>query len=247
MPNKCSHCGRRWFVKICKDGLCQRCSDEMAKIPTCKECGEKVEHWIVDCSDYEGLCSKCFARKKEPVEKTVLWTDEVKSLETNGDIKGALEASFEALPVPAAFKRAAIILRKIIRAKRKNREDYDATLGLLYDLAVKENFLYQTPYIKNIQTGVDAIVWVTPDDVWKSLSYEYKTIGYNKLPLLNKTDAKWILERWGEPEQHINAQHHFSEIWNFCVKQYVKIKKKESDDWKKELSSMLKPKKGGYY
>jgi len=41
-----------------------------------------------------------------------------------------------------------------------------------------------------------------PGDRIRSMTFEYRTLGYERLELLNATDRKWLVEIWGEPDAH---------------------------------------------
>jgi hypothetical protein len=58
--------------------------------------------------------------------------------------------------------------------------------------------------------------------------HSYDTLGYRDLRLLNKTDAKWLVEAWGEPTRHstLNATH--KAVWDRFEDALMKRQKEHS-------------------
>lgn len=60
------------------------------------------------------------------------------------------------------------------------------------------------------------------------LPFRYEDLGYRALALLNKTDSKWLWERFREPRQHttLNAMH--ADVWQ----EYEdKLLTRRKNDW----------------
>ena len=122
-----------------------------------------------------------------------------------------LRLALENLPLPAAFREAAVAVRAIIREKQKAKSEFTEDVVLLYWLAAVESF--GLPYSEFLcQPGFNVLESI-PGNVIKSLPFSYQDLGYNQLSLLNKTDIKWCVARWGEPNQHttLNALH--NAVW----------------------------------
>ena len=146
-----------------------------------------------------------WARLRADVQQGAFWADEIKQL--HGDPPARLEKAIANLPLPAAFREAAIATRAIIRTKRKRGADWDAELGLLYWLAAIDSF--RLDYSQRLQQPGFNVLEAIPAKTLFDLPFDYDTLGYRQLTLLNKTDVKWLIERWGEPGGHttLNALH----------------------------------------
>jgi hypothetical protein len=146
-----------------------------------------------------------WARLRADVQQGAFWADEIKQL--HGDPPARLEKAIANLPLPAAFREAAIATRAIIRTKRKRGENWDAELGLLYWLAAIDSF--RLDYSQRLQQPGFNVLEAIPAKTLFDLPFDYDTLGYKHLTLLNKTDVKWLTERWGEPSGHttLNALH----------------------------------------
>lgn len=61
----------------------------------------------------------------------------------------------------------------------------------------------------------------------KGLPFTYKNLGYTELNLLNKTDVKWLIESWGEPEIHSTLHSVHFDVWQVYED---KLKHKRNSD-----------------
>lgn len=132
------------------------------------------------------------------------------------------------LPLPAAFREAAIATRQIIRAKRKAKTDYSEQLDSLYWLAALES--YGIKYSEAVQTPGSNIFELTPAEEILSGDFDYAAIGYDKLPLLNKTDKKWIIDAWGEPTAHTTLHDLRKATWRKYEKVFVREQEKSLNE-----------------
>lgn len=123
-----------------------------------------------------------------------------------------LRLAIENLPLPAAFREAAIATRALIRERVKRGEDFTEELVLLYWLAAIESF--GIPYSAYLQQPGFNVLQLVPGVIIKSLPFSYSQLGYKHLGLLNKTDAKWCITRWGEPLDHTTLNKLHSDIWH---------------------------------
>ena len=145
----------------------------------------------------------------ELVRKDVFWADEIKNHRNNPDIR--LKIAMKNLPLPAAFREAAIALRAKIRSKRKTKINFDSELEMLYLLAAIESF--SIPYSKNLKTPGFNVLQFTPAEVIKNLPFSYDNLGFEKLNLLNKTDKKLLLACWGKPRKHSTLHKRHYDVW----------------------------------
>lgn len=143
------------------------------------------------------------------IESGTFWADRIKTLK---DLPvERLKLALDNLPLPGAFREAAVATRSIIRAKRKANEQYEQELQVLYWLAAIDSF--SIPYSSRLQTPGYNVMELVPGEELKALPFSYADLGYEKLPLLNKTDAKWLTQSWGLPKKHTTLNKLHRETW----------------------------------
>ena len=109
------------------------------------------------------------------------------------------------LPLPAAFRNAAVSTRALIRMVKKIQETSERELTLLYWLAAIRSFMLD--YAPRLKEPGFNVVESIPGRYLCSLPYTYSELGYRELSLLNKTDVKWLTEAWGEPISHTTLKY----------------------------------------
>ncbi|MCG7564901.1 hypothetical protein MHM95_01155 [Pseudoalteromonas sp. CnMc7-15] len=166
-----------------------------------------------------------WSRHREELQEGEFWADRIKKLRDAPEKRLAL--AIENLPLPASFREAAFATRALIRDKRKQKIEYEEELALLYWLAAVNSF--SIPYSNVLKEPGYNVVESVPGKKLKGLPFSYKSLGYNKLELLNKTDVKWLSELWGEPEQHTTLHKMHNDVW----REYeckLKAKRMERDE-----------------
>ena len=154
-------------------------------------------------------------RQRASVAAGTFWADEARSARDQPNER--LYIAVENLPLPAAFREAAIALRQIIRDRREAREPYEEEVRFLYSLAAVESFVSATPYIEKLaEPGWNAVEMMTPED-WQSLTFQWDSLGCNQLPLLTKTDRRQMIDRWGEPHSHTTLRQVHGDLWQRAV------------------------------
>ena len=153
--------------------------------------------------------SDFWSRHRSEFQTGEFWADRVKKLK--GEPVKRLSLALENLPLPASFREAAIATRALIREKRKQKSDFDEELALLYWLAAINSF--SIPYSEVLQEPGYNVIESIPGKKLKGLPFTYKSLGYEKLELLNKTDVKWLVERWGESERHMTLHEMHNGLW----------------------------------
>lgn len=126
------------------------------------------------------------------------WADAIK--DTYEDPARRLAMAKRNLPLPAAFREAAIALRGIIRAKRKSGEAFEPELAELHKLAAIASLAPYDP------------LDITPFAEIEKLDLTPANIGWDELPLLNKTDRQWMAEVWPTPERHVTGENAYPEV-----------------------------------
>lgn len=142
------------------------------------------------------------------------WADRARA--AKDDPPKRLRIALDNRPYPAAYREAAIALRALIRERRKAGEPYDDLLEQLYRVAAEENFIYPGSIGPGTLQGYNVAQFV-PLESLDALDFPYREIGYEELSLLKKTDRRWIVEAWGEPEQHVSAQDRHRTYWQGFV------------------------------
>lgn len=168
--------------------------------------------------------SDFWSRHRDELQAGEFWADRIKKL--RGEPVKRLSLAMENLPLPASFKEAAIATRALIREKRKQKADYSEELALLYWLAAINSF--SIPYSKVLQEPGYNVIESIPGKKLKGLEFSYKSLGYESLELLNKTDIKWFIEQWGQPEKHTTLHIMHNNVW--CEhEEKLKNKRKRQD------------------
>ncbi|MUG31217.1 hypothetical protein [Psychrobacter sanguinis] len=124
------------------------------------------------------------------------------------------------LPSPLGFKESVLALRALIRDKKKQQVDFESELHSLYHLAAWESF-----YPKH-STALDEpgfkIFDYMPGGMITALEIEYQKLGYEQLKLINKTDAKLLVQYYGEPQQHSTLYALYPKLWQQAEARYAK-------------------------
>lgn len=161
------------------------------------------------------------------LQSEAFWADRIKQFQDQPIQR--LRVAIENLPLPAAFREAAVATRALIRARLKRREDHIEELGMLYWLGAIESF--GVPYSEYLKQPGFNVLQSVPGDVIKSLTFTYNLLGYQHLGLLNKTDAKWCVSHWGEPQTHTTLNSLHADLW----KKYEKAEHQRQERQRAEL------------
>jgi DNA polymerase-3 subunit epsilon len=150
-----------------------------------------------------------FARVTERLEKSVEPNEE------------RLQRALNTLPIEESFKEAAICIRKLIADKMRKHEDPRNELTHLHKLAQQHAFLNFQFGAGHPEQAADHRAWLwshvaaeiaTQDDL-NAIVGSYQQVGYQYLPLLNKTDTKRLIKVFGEPTAHIIPRENNKMIW----------------------------------
>lgn len=171
--------------------------------------------------DAEKHADDFWSRHRDELRSGEFWADRIKKL--RGEPVKRLAVALENMPLPASFREAAIATRALIRDKRKQKAPYDEELALLYWLAAINSF--SIPYSKILEEPGYNVIELIPGKKLKGLSFSYKSLGYKKLELLNKTDINWLTESWGEPIKHTTLHEMHNDVW---VEYELKLKSKRT-------------------
>lgn len=160
-----------------------------------------MKPWLQSSSDTEAAARSTdfWVSMREDMDAGAFWADRIKGYRKDAQVR--LKLALKHLPLPAAFREASVALRALIREKRKQQQDYEEELAFLYWLAAICSF--PIPYSARLQEPGFNVIESIPGTVIRNLPFDYRTLGYLQLGLLTATDRKWIVEAWGEPEQHV--------------------------------------------
>ena len=172
---------------------------------------------------------------REDLNAGQFWADRIKTY--RGEPAKRLLLAIENLPLPAAFREAAVATRALIREKRKTAEPFDDALGLLYWLAALRSFIPDRATRLN-EPGFN-VASAIPGRGLRSLTYTYSQLGYEKLTLLNKTDVKWLREVWGEAAAHTTLNDLHREIWDEYESQAISNRADEDRKFHQELDRLI--------
>lgn len=166
-------------------------------------------HKTSDDLEAEVHSGEFWNRHREDLNKGEFWADRIKKYK--GEPAKRLKLALENMPLPASFREGVIATRALIREKRKAKEPYDDQLQLLYWLAAIDSF--SIPSSEKLGEPGYNVIESIPGEKLKSLPFTFKQLGYKALSLLNKTDVKWLIEMWGEPETHTTLHKLHFDVW----------------------------------
>lgn len=141
-------------------------------------------------------------RRREGYEKAFAWLSPFVSLEIAklDQLQAALEMG------PHGASAIAKELRALIRARRKLKEPYRDLLLALYGVCVA-NDLAESMRFEGTQPHY--MVRFVDINELQEVKLEYRTMGYQCIESLSKTDVKWLVEEFGEPAEHQS----FEALW----------------------------------
>ena len=181
------------------------------------------------------------SRSYDSIQDGTFWADRIKLVRDLPQKR--LEIAIENLPLPAAFREAAIALRALIRNKRKDGIDYEDELKLLYTLAAVQSF--GVPYSERLELPGHNVLEFTPCMVIRNLSFSYETLGFDELELLNKTDKNWLVANWGLPAHHSTLHKMHQHVWHKYEDLYVVEKARREEEIMAELLGEVEIPKAG--
>jgi len=192
-------------------------------------------HKTTSDSEAEAHATDFWSKHRKELQVGEFWTDRIKKL--RGEPVKRLALAIENLPLPASFREGAIAIRALIREKRKSKEIYEDELALLYWLSALNSF--SIPYSEVLKEPGYNVMESIPGSKLKSIPFSYRDLGYEKLELLNKTDVKWLIEAWGEPECHSTLHKMHIDLWKeYENKLHVK-RKKHDEKFIEEIESYM--------
>lgn len=166
-------------------------------------------HKTESSTETDAFSSDFWQCHKDALASGEFWADRIKAL--RGEPAKRLRLAIDNLPLPAAFREAAVATRALIREKRKLKGSFEDELTLLYWLAAVNSF--SIPYSEVLREPGYNVMELIPGKTIKALPFTYRELGYTQLELLNKTDVKLIEEAWGKPMSHSTLHRMHIGIW----------------------------------
>lgn len=170
------------------------------------------------------------------VPRGTFWADHLKAVRDEPPKRLAL--SFQALPLPGAFREAAVAVRAMIRAQRSAEQPVNYLLEELYRLAVLDDLLLSSPCSEEVGGALNVAESIDRRR-WESLNAPYKAIGYTELGLLNKTDVRWMVAAWGEPDSHTTAYANHEVFWQEAVVEARRMQEREKERREREFRKLI--------
>jgi hypothetical protein len=179
------------------------------------------------------------------------WFDRARRLKQQGELSELMHLCIANLPYPAAFRELAIALRRASKNLRQAGEPDEQCWRVLYVWAVYERFLFASPTVTlspaagfteagRTYSAFNVAELAHRQGAMDRLVADYQTMGYARLSLLNKTDRKRLVERWGEPAQHQDPRQVYQQAWGGYVHTYERTIIAEQESFRDELMAALK-------
>ncbi len=146
---------------------------------------------------------------RRDVQNGEYWAD--KSKQARANPRERLGIAMKMLPLPEAFRDAALAVRTLIREANKAKEPTDRLVELLYWLAAIASF--GIPYAERTRQPGANVMEVASGAEIASLPFTYGELGYTRLDLLTATDRQTIVTAWGEPGEHSTLNELHPELW----------------------------------
>ena len=138
---------------------------------------------------------------------------------------------------PYGAHTIAKALRALIRERRKAKEPHEELLQALYGACVAAHFSASLGF-KDIGP-VEMSSFVDINEL-RSVEIDFKTMGYECVESLSKTDVKWLVEAFGEPADHQSFEGLWPEIGRNALARYCWSELRSSSDARRSLDQPQK-------
>lgn len=192
-------------------------------------------HKTASIEESETFSAEFWQSHRDALASGEFWADRIAALRTEPNRR--LKLAIENLPLPAAFREAAIAVRSLIREKRKVKAEYKDELSLLYWLAAINSF--SIPYSEVLREPGYNVMETIPGQSVKKLPFSYRELGHEHLDLLNKTDVKWIEEAWGAPSKHNTLHTMYIGLWQEFEENLRVVREAERNKFSNTVMSLI--------
>ncbi|MGH7181875.1 MAG: hypothetical protein ACREJN_07865, partial [Nitrospiraceae bacterium] len=118
---------------------------------------------------------------------------------------------------PSYSAEVSKVLRALIRERRKTKQPYDDLLRALYGSCVLNDFSESLAFEGTVVHAMTKYVDICE---LQSIRIEYSSMGYERIQALSKTDAKWLVEVFGEPAEHQSFSIAYPHLRRNAVSRY---------------------------
>jgi DNA polymerase-3 subunit epsilon len=123
-------------------------------------------------------------------------------------------------------------LRALIRERRKAKEPYQDLLQALYGACIAADL---SASLKFEGTQPHYMARFVDINEFHPVEFDYRTMGYQCIESLSKTDLKWLVEAFGEPAEHQSFDALWPHIRRNAVARYCWSELRSSNDAAKSL------------
>ena len=194
--------------------------------------------WLSGTSlqDADAFSDEFWQQHRDSLSRGQFWADRIKDLR-NQPIE-RLRLAVDNFPLPGAFREAAVAVRALIKDKKKTEASFSEELACLYWLAAIESF--SMAYSERLTEPGFNVLQSIPGQVVIGLPFSYRTLGYERLALLNKTDRKWIEAAWGAPATHSTLLDMHRQVWNEYEERLYQRRQSERQRFSTEIRELSK-------
>lgn len=194
--------------------------------------------WLSGTSsqDADAFSDSFWRQNRESLSRGQFWSDRIKDLRNQP--LDRLRLAIENFPLPGAFREAAVAVRSLIKDKKKTGAPFLEELACLYWLAAIESF--SVAYSERLTEPGFNVLQSIPGQVVIGLPFSYRTLGYERLILLNKTDRKWVEAAWGTPDAHLTLLDMHRQVWNEYEERLYQLRQSERQRFSNEIRALLK-------
>lgn len=115
---------------------------------------------------------------------------------------------------PLCAKDLAKALRMVVRERRKLKQPHEDVLRALYGACVMADLVdsllfegYQPHHMAQFVGSSEL----------QAVQLDYATMGYHCVDALGKTDVKWLVEAFGEPQEHLSFNAAWPTVWQNAI------------------------------
>ncbi|WP_341714350.1 hypothetical protein [Limnobacter sp.] len=194
--------------------------------------------WLSGVSSHgaEAFSDAFWRQHRESLSLGQFWADRIKDLQ-NRPIE-RLRLAVENIPLPAAFREAAVAVRALIKDKKKAGACFSEELACLYWLAAIQSF--SMAYSERLTEPGFNVLQVIPGQIVIGLPFSYRALGHERLALLTKTDRKWIEAAWGGPDMHSTLLDMHRQVWNEYEERLYQRRQSERQQFINEIRDLMK-------
>ena len=133
---------------------------------------------------------------------------------------------------PYGIQGVVKALRALIRERRKGKQPHQELLQALYGACMAAHFSASLGFKDIGPVEMSSLVDINE---LRSVEIDFRTMGYECVETLSKTDVKWLVEAFGEPADHQSFEALWPEIGRNALARYCWSDLRRSNDARKSL------------